>query len=98
MTRRQPATGIGGVYRPHVADLVTLEINDAHDLATADPDGPPGLRADDQGPSASPGDSHTRNLHPLARPIGNRSHTHWEAMTGQAERQSLSLMTAWPTG
>jgi hypothetical protein len=56
VTDRQPAAAIGGIDRPHVPDLMTLNINDTDQVAAADADRAPGLGRHDHlpAPAAKP--------------------------------------------
>jgi hypothetical protein len=50
MTCRQPPAGVGGIDRPHVPDLVSVDIDDRDQFATCDPDRLAGLGGHDHRP------------------------------------------------
>ena len=67
VTDRQPAAVIGGIDRPHVPDLMTLNINNTDQVAAADADRAPGLGRHDH-PPRNPARSAIHNLRHLPGP------------------------------
>jgi hypothetical protein len=54
MTRRQPPARISGVNRPHVPNLVALDVNDPDQFAAPNLDRLAGLRGDRDHPACVP--------------------------------------------